>query len=64
MKAVWYERRGAARDLLQFGSMETPDPQPGEVLVRINATGINPSDTKSRSGAGARPNPWPRIIPH
>jgi NADPH2:quinone reductase len=64
MKAVWYERRGAARDVLQFGDMETPEPQPGEVLVRIHATGINPSDTKSRSGAGARPNPWPRIIPH
>src|SRR3712207_5393389 len=64
MKAVWYERRGAARDVLQFGDMEAPDPQPGEVLVRIHATGINPSDTKSRSGAGARPNPWPRIIPH
>jgi NADPH2:quinone reductase len=64
MKAVWYERRGAAREVLQFGDMDAPEPQVGEVLVRVRATGINPSDTKSRAGAGARPNPWPRIIPH
>jgi NADPH2:quinone reductase len=64
MKAVWYERRGMAREVLQFGDMDNPEPQAGEVLVRVRATGVNPSDTKSRAGAGARPNPWPRIIPH
>ena len=64
MKAAWYESRGAARDVLQVGEIETPEPKAGEVLVRVHATGVNPSDTKSRMGAGARPNPWPRIIPH
>src|SRR4051812_14721651 len=64
MKAAWYERKGAARDVLHVGEMQEPEPQSGEVLVRVHATGVNPSDTKSRMGGGARPNPWPRIIPH
>ena len=64
MKAAWYERRGAAREVLHVGEMERPEPKPGEVLVRVHASGVNPSDTKSRTGLGARPNPWPRIIPH
>ncbi|WP_319004827.1 NADPH:quinone reductase [Microvirga lenta] len=64
MKAAWYDQRGAAREVLKVGEMEAPIAMPGEVLVRVHATGINPSDTKSRMGAGARPNPWPLIIPH
>jgi NADPH2:quinone reductase len=64
MKAAWYENKGPAREVLRIGEMDRPEPQAGEVLVRIRASGVNPSDTKSRSGAGARPNPWPRIIPH
>lgn len=43
-----------------------PDPVagPGEVLVRVRASGVNPSDTKQRAGwRGARPA-FPRIIPH
>ncbi|MDA5093192.1 NADPH:quinone reductase [Aliiroseovarius sp. KMU-50] len=65
MKAVWYEGFGAASDVLVYGDMPTPDPRPGEVLVRLCATGINPSDVKLR--AGARPGAtmaFPRIIPH
>ena len=45
--------------------MEDPTPAAGEVLVRVKATGINPSDAKLR--AGARPGAtmaFPRIIPH
>lgn len=64
MKAVWYEERGAARDVLRIGELPRPEPGPGEVLVRIHASGVNPSDVKSRRGAGARPNTYPRVIPH
>ncbi|UHL65628.1 NADPH:quinone reductase [Paralcaligenes sp. KSB-10] len=64
MKAAWYDDRGPARDVLQVGDLPKPSVQAGEVLVRIHASGINPSDTKSRSGAGARPNVFPRVIPH
>lgn len=62
MKAVWYERTGAARDVLVFGEMPTPSPGPGEVLVRLAASGVNPSDWKTRSGS--RPMVAPRVIPH
>ena len=45
--------------------LPTPDPAPGEVLVRMHASGINPSDVKLRSGA--RPGAvmqYPMVIPH
>src|SRR3546814_14847450 len=40
------------------------DPGAGEVLVRIHATGVNPSDTKARTGGSVRANPYSRVIPH
>lgn len=64
MKAAWYEGRGAARDVLRVGELPRPEPGPGEVLVRVHAGGLNPSDVKSRSGRTARPNTYARVIPH
>ncbi len=61
MKAAWYERNGPARKVLVYGDMETPEPGPGEVLVKVATSGVNPSDVKSRMG---RPPAWPRVIPH
>ena len=43
--------------------METPAPGPGEVLVRLHASGINPSDYKRRANANAAME-FPRIVPH
>jgi NADPH:quinone reductase len=62
MQAVWYERNGPAREVLQFGAMPDPEPGPGEVRVRVHASGVNPSDWKTRSGS--RPMVGPRVIPH
>jgi NADPH2:quinone reductase len=62
MRAAWYERTGPAREVLVVGDMPTPSPGPGEVLVRLAASGVNPSDWKTRSGS--RPIVAPRIIPH
>src|SRR4051794_36660321 len=62
MKAIWYERNGPAREVLQFGEMPDPEPCPGKVRVRIHASGVNPSDWKTRSGL--RPMTFPRVIPH
>jgi NADPH2:quinone reductase len=66
MRAAWYERKGAAREVLQIGEMAIPTPGPGEVRVRVAVSGINPSDTKGRGGAGIGPKtmPFPRIVPH
>ena len=64
MKAIWYERTGAARDVLEFGSIAPPRPADGEVAVRVATSGVNPSDTKRRAGWLDLQMPHPRIIPH
>tara|TARA_R110002096_G_scaffold416576_2_gene619475 strand:- start:324793 stop:325776 length:984 start_codon:yes stop_codon:yes gene_type:complete len=63
MKAVWYTETGDADSVLNFGEQPTPSPVQGEVLVRIHATGVNPSDVKSRAGARG-PIAYEQIIPH
>src|SRR5210317_857234 len=51
MRAAWFEKFGSAQDVLQVGEKETPEAGPGEVLVRMATSGINPSDVKKRAGA-------------
>src|SRR5450432_4724880 len=63
MKAVWYERTGAAPDVLTFGDMPTPEAGPGEVRVRLEASGVNPADVGRRSGS-YRAMEFPRVIPN
>jgi NADPH:quinone reductase-like Zn-dependent oxidoreductase len=63
MKAVWYDRTGGP-EVLAYGDLPTPSPAPGEVLVRLATSGVNPSDWKSRSGATGRPMAFPRVVPH
>ena len=65
MRAAWYEAFGPADEVLTLGEMDDPEPGPGEVLVRVRASGVNPSDVKLRAGArvGARME-HPRIVPH
>lgn len=65
MMAAWYERTGAADDVLVVGEQPVPVPKDGELLIRVRASGVNPSDTKGRSGArGRTAMPYPRTIPH
>ncbi|MCD8565064.1 MAG: NADPH:quinone reductase [Burkholderiaceae bacterium] len=61
MKAAWYSKNGKASEVLTVGNWPTPQPGPGEVLVRLHTSGVNPSDVKSRAG---RPLAFERIIPH
>jgi NADPH2:quinone reductase len=63
VKAVWYERTGAAPDVLTFGEMPTPSAGPGEVRVRLEASGVNPSDAGRRAGS-YRAMEFPRVIPN
>lgn len=55
MKAAVYRDSGAAADVLAVEDIERPAPGPGEVLVRVHASGINPTDFKTRGGMTARP---------
>jgi len=63
MQAVYYERNGAAREVLTVGEVQTPRPGPGEVRVKLAASGVNPSDVKSRQGS-TRKIAFPRVVPH
>ena len=59
MKAVVLEEFGA--DLL-LRDVPRPVPAPGEVLVRVAASGVNPLDTKIRAGAAAHARVTPPMI--
>jgi NADPH:quinone reductase len=63
MRAAFYEANGSAREVLRVAEVETPRPGRGEVRVRLLASGVNPSDVKSRAGL-TRKIAFPRVIPH
>lgn len=66
MRAIGYTQFGAAQDVLRIHQIDTPDPGPGEVLVELALSGVNPSDVKARAGArpGVTKPPYDLIIPH
>ena len=53
MKAIRVTAFGGP-DVLRLEEVPTPNPGPGEVLVRIHASGINPVETYIRAGKYAR----------
>lgn len=55
VRAALYERTGPAGEVLRVDEVIRPSPGPGEVLVRVTASGVNPTDVKSRSGLTPRP---------
>ena len=64
MKAAWYEKQGAARDVLIVGEMDEPQPLAGEVRIRVATSGVNPGDVKKRQNVFGVGMPYPRVIPH
>jgi NADPH2:quinone reductase len=64
MRAAWYEKQGPAREVLKIGEMADPTPGPGEVRIRMVASGINPGDVKKRQNAFGYGMPYTRVIPH
>src|SRR5208283_5741238 len=61
MRVACYSAPGAAREVLKIADRPTPVPLPHEVLVRVHASGVNPSDVKTRR---AGPLAFPEIVPH
>lgn len=52
MLAAFYERSGSS-EVLQVGEIDVPEPDAGEVRVRIAVSGVNPTDWKAiRRGRG------------
>ena len=49
MKAVRFARYGGP-EVLEVADVPEPSPGPGQVLVKVKATGINPGEAKIRDG--------------
>lgn len=65
------DQRRAARysefgepSVIRIESEPIPEPGPGEAVVEIRRSGINPLDVKTRVGAQNKPMPEDGIIPH
>jgi len=58
MRAAFYDHQGAARDVLQVGELPDPMPGAGEVRVRVQASGLNPSDRAAATAGRRRPPTW------
>ncbi len=63
MRAGYFTEYGPARAVLQVGEQPAPVAGPGQVLVRMAFSGVNPSDVNRRSGIRGREN-FPVVIPH
>ena len=63
MKAYAYSKTGPAEEVFQIQEVHLPEPGPGEICVRMQWTGVNPSDVKTRSGHIPSAIPFPRV-PH
>jgi NADPH:quinone reductase len=64
MRAMRYTSFGPASEVLSLAEVPTPKPRYGEVLVRLVASGVNPHDTKKRSGWLGVELPPGGVIPH
>ncbi len=51
MKAACFNRFGPASDVLRVADFDKPVVGPGETLIRMHSSAVNPSDTKKRQGA-------------
>jgi NADPH2:quinone reductase len=63
VRAVWYEQTGPAVDVLTYGETATPVAGPGEVRIRLEASGVNPADV-GRRGGSYRAMEFSRVIPN
>ena len=64
MRAAYYAEQGPAERVFVIGYQPTPQPGPAEVRVKLQTSGVNPSDWKVRKGGFGRALVAPLIIPH
>ena len=53
MRAIVYSELGPS-GVLSLVEREAPVPGPGEVLVSVAVSGVNPTDWKARRGSGGK----------
>ncbi|HEX9624649.1 MAG TPA: NADPH:quinone reductase [Streptosporangiaceae bacterium] len=54
MRAAVYDQIGASAEVMRVEEVPTPEPGPGEVRLKVELSGVNPTDWKSRSGLTSR----------
>ncbi|NNC98641.1 MAG: NADPH:quinone reductase, partial [Gammaproteobacteria bacterium] len=64
MKAAWYNAFGTPQDVLQIGKLPDPQVSGNQVLVRLQTSGVNPSDVKKRAGSFPHLLDDGLVIPH
>ena len=64
MKAIKFEKFGTASDVLLLSDETDPIPNTDEVLVKIETSGVNPSDVKKRAGSAKQLLDDGFVIPH
>jgi NADPH2:quinone reductase len=64
MRAATYRTKGRATDVLRVEELALPEPDLGEVRVKVSFSGVNPSDVKSRAGAANPAMDFPVVVPH
>ncbi|MEM7721864.1 MAG: NADPH:quinone reductase [Pseudomonadota bacterium] len=63
MQAISYVETGPT-SVLFMSELAIPEPGAGEVRARVVRSGLNPSDTKSRSGWGGLTMPSDQVVPN
>jgi NADPH2:quinone reductase len=61
MRAAYFRRTGEP-EVIEIGELDPPQPQAGEILVRVRIAAINPIDTYIRRGTAPMPLPQPVAI--
>ncbi|MHB1549427.1 MAG: alcohol dehydrogenase catalytic domain-containing protein, partial [Acidimicrobiales bacterium] len=63
MRAVVYRETGGP-EVMELVDRPAPAPGPGEVLVEVAVSGVNPTDWKSRRGSGpGEALAFPEVVP-
>ena len=61
MRAAFIEKNGGPEEI-RVGDLPIPEPGPGEVLVKVGASALNPIDLYLRSGAVPMPMAFPYVV--
>jgi NADPH2:quinone reductase len=63
MRSIIHTETGAS-EVLQLVERELPEPNEGEVRVRVIVSGVNPTDWKTRAGRGTPVTPGTNSVPN
>lgn len=61
MEAIAFNTPGDP-DVLEVHELPDPEPGPGEVLIRVQAAAVSPTDTMRRAGLRDSKNPGPYVV--